>query len=113
LGTAIAMGLLRYRINNNKHAREQYKKLLWARFIEDWAHMVDGREELKRDMKQRNVTGFSESQLESEYESRMKILLNSKASGINKFLRTNYYASRVFFPWHRHFEIGFEITKKR
>jgi hypothetical protein len=38
--------------------------------------MVDGREELKRDMKQRNVTGFNESQLELEYESRMRTLLN-------------------------------------
>jgi hypothetical protein len=113
LGTAIAMGFLRYGMNNTKHFGEQYKKLLWSRFVEDWGYMVDGREELKRDMKQRNVTGFSESLLESEYESRMKTLLNSKASSINKFLRTNYYVDQVFFPWHRHFEIGFEVTKKR
>ena len=112
LGTAIAMGFLRYRMNNTKNAREQYKKLLWARFIEDWAYMVEGREELKRDMKQRNITGFSETGLESEYESRMKTLLNSKVSGINVFLHTNYYVGRVFFPWHRHFEIGFEMSKK-
>jgi hypothetical protein len=109
LGTAISMGLLRYRINNTKHIREQYKKLLWMRFVEDWAYMVDGREELKRDMKQRNVTGFSELQLESEYELLMKTILNSKASIINTFLKTNYNVGHVFFPWHRHFEIGFEM----
>jgi hypothetical protein len=107
------MGFLRYRISNTKHAREQYKKLLWARFIEDWAYMVDGREELKRDMKQRNVTGFNDSLLESEYESRIKTLLNSKANVINKFLDTNNYVKRVFFPWHRHFEIGFEMGNNK
>lgn len=110
LGTAIAMGLLRYRINNPKLVREQYKKLLWARFIEDWAYMVEGREDLKRDMKQRNVTAFAGTELEAEYESRMKKLLNSKANIINNFLCTNYYVERAFFPWHRHFEIGFEIS---
>jgi hypothetical protein len=113
LGTAIAMGFLRYQMNNTKNAREQYKKLLWARFVEDWAYMVEGREELKRDMKQRNITGFSEARLESEYESLIKTLLNSKVSEINVFLHTNYYVDRVFFPWHRHFEIGFEMSKKR
>lgn len=112
LGTAVAMGFLRYRINNTKNAREQYKKLLWTRFAEDWGYMVEGREELKRDMKQRNVNGFSETNLESEYESRMKTLLNSKANVINSFLQTDYYIDRVFFPWHRHFEIGFEISNK-
>lgn len=113
LGTAIAMGFLRYQMNNTKRAREQYKKLLWTRFVEDWAYMVEGREELKRDMQQRNVNGFSEAKLESEYELRMKTFLNSKADVINKFLHTNYYVDRVFFPWHRHFELGFEISKTR
>lgn len=112
LGTAIAMGLLRYSMSNTKYVREQYKKLLWARFVEDWAYMVEGREELKRDMKQRNVTGFVETKLESEYKSGMKTFLNSKVTAINNFLKTNYYVEQVFFPWHRHFEIGFEISNK-
>jgi hypothetical protein len=112
LGTAIAMGFLRYQMSNAKNAREQYKKLLWARFAEDWVYMVEGREELKRDLKRRNVNGFGETHLESEYELMMKTLLNSKAEIINKFLQTNYFVDRVFFPWHRHFEIGFDISNK-
>jgi hypothetical protein len=74
--------------------------------------MVEGREELKRDLKRRNVNGFGETHLESEYELMMKTLLNSKAEIINKFLQTNYFVDRVFFPWHRHFEIGFDISNK-
>jgi hypothetical protein len=68
------------------------------------------RKGLKRDMKQRNVTGFAGNGLEAEYELRIKTLLNSKAGIINNFLRPLYYINRVFFPWHKHFEIGFEIT---
>jgi hypothetical protein len=109
LGTAIAMGLLRSEINQTKFVRQRYKRLLWSRFIEDWAYMVEGREELKRDMKQRNITAFAEMPLEKDYESRMKSFLNSKASIVNNFLRTDYSVNRAFFPWHRHFEIGFEI----
>lgn len=111
LGTAIAMGFLGLRLNNNKLLREQYKQLLWRRFMEDWVYMVEGREILKTDMKQRNVTSFAGTELEAEYELRMKTLFNSKANIINSFLHTNYFVERVFFPWHRHFEIGFEITK--
>jgi hypothetical protein len=109
LGSAIAMGLLRSGINQTKFVSQRYKKLLWSRFIEDWAYMVEGREELKKDMKQRNINAFAETALEKEYESRMKSFLNSKAGIVNTFLRTDYSVNRVFFPWHRHFEIGFEI----
>jgi hypothetical protein len=114
LGTAAAMGILRYRLNNARRLlRKEYKKMLWARFIEDWGYMVEGREELKKDLKQRNVSTFAGTELETEYESRMKSLLNTKAKVVNSFLKTDYYVSRAFFPWHRQFEIGFEIQNNK
>lgn len=110
LGTTLAMGLLRQRTKNDKSARKSYEKMLWARFIEDWAYMVDGREDIKKDLKRRNINGFAGTNLETEYERQITTLLNSKAAIVNRFLKTDYRVARAYFPWHRHFEIGFEIS---
>ena len=110
LGTTLAMGLLRQRTKNDKSARAPYEKMLWTRFIEDWAYMLDGREEIKKDLKRRNINGFAGTNLETEYQSQITALLNSKAEIVNRFLGTDYGVARAYFPWHRHFEIGFEIS---
>ena len=112
LGSAIALGLLRMQMRNNEPLRLQYKKLLWARLMEDWVYMVDGREELKRDLQRQGLTSFAGTRLEAEYESRMKALFNSRAHLINRFLQTNFVVEKVFSPWHRAFEIGFEVGER-
>jgi hypothetical protein len=110
LGTAIALGFLGSKMVNSKSLNLQYKKLLFARFIEDWVYMIEGREQVRKDLQRRNLKDFAGTELESEYESQMKTLFNSRAGIINRFLGTNFAVERVFFPWHRTFEIGFEVT---
>lgn len=107
LGSAIALGILRLRMSPARLS--EYKKILWARLMEDWVYMVEGREEIKRDLERRALRSFAGTPLEQEYEQRMKQLFNQRAPIINRFLGTDLFVARVFFPWHRPFEIGFEI----
>lgn len=112
LGSAIALGFLRHEMKNAAiSSKRQYKKLLWTRFMEDWVYMVEGREELRNDLKRRNLTGFEKDKnLEKEYAQQIKELFDSRGAVVNKFLKTDFCAEKVFFPWHRSFEIGFEIS---
>lgn len=108
LGSAIALGVLRRNTTKIAH----YKKLLFARFIEDWVYMTTGREQIRDDLKAKNLSGFVDNkQLEEVYENQMKDLFNSRSDIFNKYLRTNFKIKRTFFPWHRSFEIGFEISQ--
>lgn len=113
LGTAIPLGILRHLIKTNQQNLVQYKKLLWTRFAEDWVYMIEGREKIRADLKRRNLTDFSDNKtLETDYEQQMQNLFNLRGSLINKFLKTDYKVRKVFFPWHRPFEIGFEIAER-
>jgi hypothetical protein len=106
LGSAISLGVLRLQTKKT----DQYKKLLWARFIEDWVYMTDGREQIRDDLKAKNLSKFDDNnELETFYENQMKDLFNSRAGLFNKYLNTNFKIKRAFFPWHRSFEVGFEI----
>ncbi len=108
LGSAIALGVLRRNTNKIAH----YKKLLFARFVEDWVYMTTGREQIRDDIKTRNLSGFVDNkELEMFYENQLKDLFNSRADIFNKYLRTDFKIKRAFFPWHRSFEVGFEIVQ--
>ncbi|MER3428041.1 MAG: hypothetical protein C4334_08050 [Pyrinomonas sp.] len=107
LGSAIALGILRLHMPPTR--LPEYKRILWARLMEDWVYMVEGREQIKRDMERRGLRSFAGTPLEREYEQRMEQLFNQHAPIINRYLETDFFVTRVFFPWHRPFEIGFEI----
>lgn len=112
LGSAIAMGVLKHEMKPSPANREIYKQILWTRFIEDWVYMTEGREMIREDLKKRNLSGFeNDSALEENYCEMMKNLFNLRAAHVNRFLQTDLRTSRVFFPWHRSFEVGFEISK--
>jgi hypothetical protein len=106
LGSAISLGVLRW---YSKAGPEVYRRLLWARFMEDWAYMVEGREMLRRDMQQRGVNQFGGTPLEAGYETLLQRHFNQRATLINRFLHSNYRVGSVFFPWHRLFEAGFTL----
>jgi hypothetical protein len=108
LGSAISLGFLRTRLNRTKRNDSIYKKLLFARFVEDWVYMTEGRNLVRKDLQARKLTAFAGTALESEYEAMMKELFNRRAGSI-KFLGTRFYVEKVFFPWHRSFEVGFKI----
>jgi uncharacterized protein YdgA (DUF945 family) len=80
-----------------------------VRFMEDWVYMIEGREQIRNDLKKRNLSSFENSELKREYERQMKNLFDSRARLINRFLKTDFSVKRVFFPWHRPFEIGLEV----
>jgi hypothetical protein len=108
LGSAISLGALRH----STKMTENYKKLLFSRFIEDWAYMTAGREQIRDDLKARKLDGFSgNTELERIYEDKMKELFNSQADIFNQFLQTNFRIKRAFFPWHRSFEVCFELDR--
>ncbi|MDQ4121882.1 MAG: DUF4127 family protein [Acidobacteriota bacterium] len=109
LGSAVALGMLRQKIKKRKELFQEYKKLLFIRFIEDWVYMTEGREQVRNAMRERNLTDFAGTEVEKEYESQMKALFNSRSKRINSFLKTNFIVERVFFPWHRPFEVGLEV----
>ncbi len=109
LGSVIALGMLRQTIGNNKKLVREYKKLLFARFIEDWVYMTEGREQVRSAMRKQNLTSFAGTKSERVYELQMKNLFNARSNIVNRFLKTNFTIERVFFPWHRPFEVGFEI----
>lgn len=113
LGSAIPLGFLRRAMKETPDFRAQYKKLLWARFMEDWVYMVEGREQIRNDLKKRNLSGFDKDAiLEKNYEQMMQNLFNWRGNIVNRFLQTDFKAEKVFFPWHRSFEIGFETVER-
>ncbi len=91
----------------------QFKKFLFARFIEDWVYMTIRRNRVKANLQRENLTEFEATTFERQYELEMKNLLNSRAKEINRFLKSDFEIERVFFPWHRSFEIGFQISRKK
>lgn len=113
LGSAIPLGFLRSEMKETPELRRQYKKLLWARFMEDWVYMVEGREQIRGDLKKRNLPGFEkDAALEQNYVQMMQNLFDVRGSFINRFLQSDFKAEKVFFPWHRPFEIGFETVNR-
>ena len=112
LGSAIALGVLRRKMPKATGNFQQFKELLFSRFIEDWVYMTVGREQIRSNMRRENLKEFARTQFEPEYESEMKDLFNSRAELINRFLKTDFKIERVFFPWHRPFEVGFDINCK-
>lgn len=113
LGTAISLGFLRHEMKETPDFQQQYKKLLWARFMEDWVYMVEGRERIRSDLKKRKLSGFDKDAiLEKNYAQMMQNLFDSRGNIVNRFLQTDFKAEKVFFPWHRPFEIGFEVVKR-
>jgi len=46
---------------------------------------------------------------EFEYELKMKDLFDLQAVKINRFLKSDFRITKVYFPWHRSFEVGFKI----
>lgn len=112
LGSALALGVLRRRMAKNANNVRQFKELLFARFIEDWVYMTIGREQIRNRMQRENLKEFARTPFEPEYESEMKDLFNSRAWLINRFLKTDCKIERVFFPWQRPFEVGFDVSCK-
>lgn len=113
LGSAIALGFLRRKMAYNENNVRQYKKLLFSRFVEDWIYMTIGREQVRQNLRENNLTDFAEPKFELENELEMKNLFNSQATEINYFLKSDFKVERVFFPWHRPFEIGFDVSCKK
>jgi len=109
LGSSIALGVLRARMAKNASNFSRYRKLLFARFIEDWVYMTIGRDRVRNDLQQQNLKEFAGTKFEREYELKMKDLFNLHAVEINRFLKSNFNITEVFFPWHRSFEVGFTI----
>lgn len=71
--------------------------------------MTEGREQVRGAMRKQNLTSFAGTKFERVYELQMKNLFNARSNIVNHFLKTNFTIERVFFPWHRPFEVGFEI----
>lgn len=113
LGSAISLGVLRRKMKPNANNFLHFKKLLFARFIEDWVYMTIGRNQVRADLQKENLTEFEGTTFEQKYELKMKDLFNSRASEINRFLKSDFEIKNAFFPWHRPFEIGFRISRKR
>ncbi len=93
----------------NAGNRSRYKKLLFARFVEDWVYMTVGRDRVRNDLQRQNLKEFAGTKFESEYELEMKDLFDSHSVEINRFLKSDFKIAEVFFPWHRAFEVGFTI----
>jgi hypothetical protein len=86
---------------------------LFARFVEDWVYMTEGRSLVRKDLQAKGLTDFAETPpLEAASEAMMKEVFNRRAPLINKFLGTRFYIEKAFFPWHRSFEIGLKIGEK-
>lgn len=111
LGSAIALGVLRQKMTRRANNFLQFKKLLFARLIEDWVYMTIGRERVRANLQRRNLKEF-DAQSERQNELEMKDLFNLRAREINRFLKSDFKIERAFFPWHRPFEIGFDVSRK-
>lgn len=113
LGSAISLGVLWRKMARNARNSLQFKRLLFARFIEDWVYMTIGRNRVRANLQRENLTEFEGTTFERQYELEMRDLFNSRAREINRFLKSDFEIERVFFPWHRPFEIGFRISRKK
>lgn len=81
--------------NKNETA---FKKLLFLRFLDDWAYQANVRAELK---KTNNVP--DKNLLKEKMSSFEKIL--------NKKFKTNFQNIKYYFPWKRFFEVGILIDE--
>ena len=109
IGSALALGFLRARMTRSAKNLLNYKKLLFARFIEDWVYMTIGRDQVRSRMQQQNLKQLTENGFEQTAAVEMKELLNRRKVEIVRFLDTDFSVGKTFFPWHRPFEIGFMI----
>lgn len=113
LGSSIALGILRVRMAKRASNFSLYKKLLFARFIEDWVYMTIGRELVRVDLQRQNLKQFARTKFEREYELKMKDLFDLHAVEINNFLKSEFSIGKVYFPWHRPFEVGFTVKSRK
>ncbi len=113
LGSAIALGVLRRKMTRRADNFLQYKKLLFTRFVEDWIYMTSGRTRVREMLRRENLTELNNENTERRAATEMKNLFNANAAQINRFLQSDFTVERVFFPWHRPFEIGFEFSRRQ
>ena len=96
LGSLLCMSLA-YLTSTDKY-EQPFKKLLFLRFLDDWAYQANVRAELKKtnDTPDKNL---------------LKEKMSSFEDILNKKFKTNFKNIKYYYPWDRFFEVGISIDE--
>lgn len=112
LGSALSLGVLLATSKDSFQMQQQHRRILLARLLEDWTYMVFAREEIRRKLKHRGMETFESAEVESEFIEITKKRLEEGVAQLEPWLQTSLAVDRVWFPWHRTFEVGFSLVPR-
>jgi hypothetical protein len=93
--------------------RSKIKELQAIFFIEHWAFQSNVRQRLLVEAEKKGVRPWTVIPVESWAEEFVRKELEAFAPPVRRALEMDFEIERLFFPWHRSFELGLYVAAKR